>query len=71
MSNEEAAVAVATAAAARDDLEAAREVISSLTNQLAVADQAADQVRVCRPVQSLLPAHGLGGGHVATQLKSC
>ncbi len=30
------------------DLEAAREVISSLTNQLAVADQAADQVCLSR-----------------------
>ena len=43
---EKAAAAKAAAAAAREDLEAAREVISSLTNQLAVADQSAAQVRL-------------------------
>lgn len=36
--------AKAAAAHAREDLEAAREVISSLTNQLALSDQAAEQV---------------------------
>ena len=36
-------------AAAQQDLEAAREVISSLTNQLAVTDQAAEQVGATRP----------------------
>ena len=43
-SREDAAAAKQAEVAAQQDLEAAREVISSLTNQLALTDGAAEQV---------------------------
>lgn len=56
-SREEAGAAKMAESAARQDLEAAREVISSLTNQLAITDQAAEQVGCLGLFTSPYPMH--------------